>query len=97
MAKLTQTYYDAILLDYMLPGIPGITILRYIQHRYSSPVVMVTGHSDGLVANEALEAGAYACPYKPFDFVDFQTILTELFAKNSLQRAGGVQNNVITL
>ncbi len=96
MAKLTQTYYDAILLDYILPGIPSITILRYIQQRYSSPVVMITGHYDVLVAAEALEAGAYACLHKPFDCSGLQTILTELFGMNHSPRADSVRKDVIT-
>ncbi len=96
MTKLTQTYYDAILLDYQLPGVTGIAVLRHIQQRYSSPVVMMTGQSGGSVASEVLEAGAHVCLYKPFDCVDFQAMLTELFGRNNFPRADRVLNDVNT-
>jgi len=79
MTKLAETHYDAVLLDYMMPGISGLTLLPYIQRHYSTlPVVMITGHSDGGVAEQSLAAGARACLFKPFDSVKFQAVLTEV-------------------
>jgi CheY-like chemotaxis protein len=61
IAKLAQRSYDAVLLDYMMPGITGLTVLRHIQQRYPAmPVVMLTGHTDGQVAEQALAIGARA-------------------------------------
>ena len=95
MTKLTQTHYDGILLDYNLPVANGMTILRHIQERYSSPVVMITGQSGGLVAAESLRAGVRACLYKPFDCVDLQAILTKLFDGNNYPRVGDVPTSVV--
>ncbi len=97
MAKINQFYYDAILLDYHLPGVTGTTILRYIQQQYSSPVVMITGETGGWVAAKALKGGAYACLHKPFTCSDLQAILTELFSRNHSPRDRSVRTDVLTL
>ena len=76
VTKLAQAHYDAVLLDYMMPGPNGLTILQRIQQRYPSmPVVMITGHTGGQVAARALAAGARACLFKPFDCVEFEQVL----------------------
>lgn len=79
MTKLARTHYDAVLLDYMMPGISGLTLLPYIQWHYSTlPVVMITGHTGRGLAEQVLAAGARACLFKPFDSVQFQEVLTEV-------------------
>jgi CheY-like chemotaxis protein len=79
LTKLKQTSYDAVLLDYMMPGITGLTVLQHIQeHHPSTPVVMITGYIDGQMAARALAAGARACLYKPFDSKEFKEVLSEL-------------------
>jgi len=74
--KLAQGHYDTVLLDYMMPGPNGMTVLHRIQQHYPSlPVVMITGESRSQVASQALAAGARACLYKPFDCKDFEEVL----------------------
>jgi len=76
LAKLTQTSYDAVLLDYMMPGISGLTVLQHLrQHHPAIPVVMITGHTDTQMAAQALAAGARACLYKPFDCRQLQEVV----------------------
>lgn len=76
VTKLAQAPFDAVLLDYLMPGITGLTVLRHIQQRYPSiPVVMITGHAEGQVAARAFAAGARACLYKPFDCAEFEEVL----------------------
>ena len=66
ITKLERESYDAVVLDYMMPEITGLTVLGHIQQRYPAiPVVMLTGHTDSQVAEQALAAGARACLYKP--------------------------------
>jgi CheY-like chemotaxis protein len=74
--KLARGHYDTVLLDYMMPGPNGMTVLHRIQQHYPSlPVVMITGESRSQVASQALAAGARACLYKPFDCKDFEEVL----------------------
>ena len=43
MNKLARESYDAVLLDYMMPGENGLTVLRHIQQLYRSiPIVILT-------------------------------------------------------
>jgi CheY-like chemotaxis protein len=71
LIKLEHTDYDVVLLDYTMPGITGLTVLRHIQVRHLSvPVVMMTGHTGSQVAAQALAGGARACLVKPVDRVE---------------------------
>lgn len=84
--KLAGANYDAVLLDYMMPGITGLMVLQHIQQRHPSiPVGMITGHADGQVASQALAAGARACLYKPFGCKKFENILRSMLGTASLR------------
>jgi len=59
LSKLEHEDYDVVLLDCMMPGITGLTVLQHIQARHPSvPVVMMTSHASGQVAVQALAGGA---------------------------------------
>lgn len=74
--KLAQAAYDAVLLDYMMPGITGLTVLQHIKQRDPSlPVAVITENVGGQVAAMALLAGAQACLYKPFTSMEFNEVL----------------------
>ena len=62
LTKLDQAVFDGVLLDYMMPGITGVTVLQHIrQHRPLLPVVMMTGETSSQVPAQARAAGARAC------------------------------------
>ena len=74
--KLEHLDYDAVILDYMMPGLTGLSVLHHIQqHHPTIPVVMITGHADSEVATRALGEGAEACLFKPFDCVELKQVL----------------------
>jgi DNA-binding response OmpR family regulator len=71
LAKLNETSYAAVLLDYMMPGIDGLETLRRIRARWSKrdlPVIMVTARDEDPVIIKLLEAGANDHVAKPFSF-----------------------------
>ncbi|MDX5445174.1 MAG: EAL domain-containing protein [Zoogloeaceae bacterium] len=51
--------YDAVVLDYRLPGIDGLELVRILrgQLRLDMPIVLLTGHGSGEVAAKALRMG----------------------------------------
>ncbi|MFW9996992.1 MAG: response regulator [Candidatus Odinarchaeota archaeon] len=63
----TDSVYDLILLDYMLPDMDGIAFLHHLNEtgRLDAPVIMITGQGDQETAVSALKAGAYDYLVKP--------------------------------
>lgn len=63
--------YDAILLDLMLPGIDGLTILRRLRQQENPVHILVISARDGLEDRlEALDAGADDYLVKPFPLAE---------------------------
>jgi DNA-binding NtrC family response regulator len=59
---------DLVLLDYMMPGLSGLDVLREIRASESDvPVVMMTAHGSIEVAVQAMKLGAYDFVVKPFE------------------------------
>ncbi|WP_233532431.1 response regulator transcription factor [Paenibacillus alkalitolerans] len=57
---------DIVLLDWLLPDVPGIDVCRTIQNEYKIPVIMITAKTDEFDKVVALEIGADDYISKPF-------------------------------
>lgn len=56
-----------VLLDMRMPGADGVTVLKQLaRHGMTAPVIVMTGHGDGVDASEALRLGAADFIEKPF-------------------------------
>ena len=76
LTKLAHATYDVVLLDDLMPGIAGLTVLQHIRERHPSiPVVMMTGDIHSQLSAQALAAGARACLAKPVDPVELDQAL----------------------
>ncbi len=67
-ALLSDNYYDLITVSYRFHaanGVEMIRLIREIEHRKETPVLMVTGRPE--VTGEALEAGANEVLIKPIE------------------------------
>jgi len=71
-----KKFFDIILMDVKMPGINGVETFREIRKICPSAIViMMTGYSVEELLRQAVEEGAYAVVYKPFDLKKlFQTI-----------------------
>jgi signal transduction histidine kinase len=59
LATARSERFDCVLLDYRLPGVDGVTLLRELRSSgVGSPVVALTGQGDEEVAVELMKAGA---------------------------------------
>jgi two-component system response regulator PhoP len=91
MAESNQ--YDVILLDLMLPRIPGAEVLKRLrQNKVHTPVLILTARDEKEVIVELLNAGADDYLTKPFD-------LGELLARTKalIRRGKGQPSPVLTV
>ena len=81
---------DLVLLDLMLPGIPGTEVCRAIRQRSGVPVIMVTAKDSEIDKVVGLELGADDYVTKPFSS-------RELVARiRAVMRRGGEPDDVAT-
>ena len=60
LEALQHDRFDVILLDYRMPGISGLNVLRWMhEQKIDTPVVMLTAAGSEGVAVEAMKLGAY--------------------------------------
>ena len=87
---LTQ-HYDAILLDLMLPGMKGQTLLKQLRNRQDDvPVLIISAQDKRQDIIEHLNLGADDYMAKPFDIQELEARLRSL-----LRRASGKVSPVI--
>jgi DNA-binding NtrC family response regulator len=73
LAYLDIETYDAVLTDISMPGLSGRDLLRCIQARHSStPVIVISGLTNGGERQELLEMGAFAFFTKPFKLEEIE-------------------------
>ncbi len=64
--KLESHLPDLVILDVMLPGVDGYSILRWIRDRSDLPVIFITARRDEVERIAGLELGADDYVVKPF-------------------------------
>ncbi len=67
--KIEQDRFDLVLLDIMLPGIDGFSLLEYIRE-YETPVIFLTAKADLSDRVKGLRMGAEDYIVKPFAMVE---------------------------
>jgi DNA-binding response OmpR family regulator len=64
-----ESAYDLVLLDYRLPDMSGLDVLRALRAKHKAlPVILMTSQGSEEVAIEALQLGAAAYVVKNTDF-----------------------------
>jgi DNA-binding NtrC family response regulator len=79
LGKIKKRSYDLIILDYRLPDISGLEVLKEIsQLRPKLPVIMISAYGNEDVEKEANKLGAIGFLDKPFDLLKLSTIMSVL-------------------
>jgi len=80
-----QRHFNIIFIDIKMPGIDGVQTFREIKKiDPDAAVVMMTAYSVEELFREAMEEGAYAIIYKPFDINMVIAIIEELLTRKTL-------------
>lgn len=77
-----QVPFDLIFMDIKMPGINGVQTFREVKKlNPRAAVIMMTAYSVEDLVREALEEGAYAVVYKPFDMEHIVSIIESALHK----------------
>ena len=84
---INGTEYDAIVLDIMLPGIDGISVLRTIRNRkMTTPVLLLTAKTSVEDKVDGLDSGADDYLTKPFSLEELSARVRVLIRRHGVQR-----------
>ncbi len=80
-----NSHFDVIFMDIKMPGINGVQTFREVKKiDPKAAVIMMTAYSVEDLVKEALEEGAYAIAYKPFDIDKIVSLIDELLCEKTL-------------
>ena len=68
LAKMTAAAVDAVLCDYKLPNLDGLSTMELAHERHNKiPWLLITGHGNEEIAVNAIKRGAFNYLTKPVD------------------------------
>lgn len=84
---INGTEYDAIILDIMLPGLDGISVLRTIRSRkLTTPVLLLTAKTSIEDKVDGLDSGADDYLTKPFSLEELSARIRVLIRRHGVER-----------
>ena len=87
LERLTKDSFDLILLDIVMPGIDGLTVMEYIRsENINTSIIIMTGHSTVDSAIAALRNGAYDYLKKPFEYDELSKTIDKALYHNALEK-----------
>ncbi|WP_035601301.1 response regulator transcription factor [Haloferula sp. BvORR071] len=97
LAKASESGYDAIILDGMLPGFDGWELLLRLRREKTTPVLMLTARDAIPDRIRGLDAGADDYLTKPFDFEELLARLRALIRRSSGGSTSTIEVSDITI
>jgi DNA-binding NtrC family response regulator len=87
MAHLERERIDLVLMDYMMPDMDGLSLMKEIRSRYPDvPFLMVSASSTVRPVVESIRAGAFDFITKPYDIPEIRAVVTRALEHSGLKR-----------
>lgn len=85
LEKISETAYDAVITDIVMPNMDGVSLTREITRRYHDmPVMVITGFVDERTSSEVLDAGAMDFITKPFSAEELAVRVEKMMRDNEI-------------
>ncbi len=81
LETLQNGNYNAAFIDYRIPGIDGLSLLRQIREiQPDLCIIIISGSVYEETRIEAIQEGAFAYLKKPFTFINIQKVIADIRA-----------------
>lgn len=81
--------FDAVILDVLLPGLPGTDVCRVLRNESSVPIVLLTARTTEIDRVIGLELGADDYVSKPFSVAELVARVRAILRRRELDRSEG--------
>jgi DNA-binding NtrC family response regulator len=87
LAKIESAPPDLVIVDYMMPDMSGLEVLKALRGKGNdAPVIMITAYGSVERAVEVMKAGAYDFITRPFDPDHIELVLRKALERQTLKR-----------
>ncbi|HEY3451833.1 MAG TPA: response regulator [Myxococcales bacterium] len=78
LAVLAKEHFDLLIVDYMLPGISGLDVLKMVRVQHPALMaILVTAHGTSTLKASAAALGVHAILAKPFGILEIVRVCDE--------------------
>jgi DNA-binding NtrC family response regulator len=87
LARIESAPPDLVILDYMMPEMSGLDVLRELRKKGNdTPVILITAYGSVERAVEVMKAGAYDFITRPFDPDHIELVVRKAIERQTLKR-----------
>ena len=93
LATADRARPDLVILDWMLPGVDGLTVCKELRRKHLMPILMLTARGDVADRVTGLQVGADDYLGKPFSIVELAARVSSLLRRVALDTASSGEDD----